>query len=202
MTCRVLIPETVAGLIIGRGGENIKSMAAASGARLKLSSRDMQVAGVPERIVSISGTPEACLSALDLVYHKMQEVPDRAVYTHKFVYYTQPMPMSNMMMQGAGGFGHGYMPVGHGAAYSGGSPGYMLGACAAFSSGFFSCTALHCTALHVVPCHFMCHFVSCCVVRRGHRRDRRVWHGRRFARDRTAHHHHHCTRRRCRGGGR
>jgi len=48
------VPNNVVGLIIGKGGENIKQLQARTGARIQISKDDKQ----PERAITLIGTPD------------------------------------------------------------------------------------------------------------------------------------------------
>eukprot|EP00128_Syssomonas_multiformis_P000210 Colp12_sorted_trinity150504_noHs@30861 len=70
---KVLVPNSLCGLIIGRAGQTIKELELQSGARIIVASEDTMVPGSKERVVTISGTLEANQKAQYLISCKLQE---------------------------------------------------------------------------------------------------------------------------------
>jgi RNA-binding protein Nova len=52
----LIIPDMSCGLVIGKGGENIKALQDRSGARLQLTPKERQAMGTEERILAVTGT--------------------------------------------------------------------------------------------------------------------------------------------------
>lgn len=69
---KILIPNTTAGLLIGKGGAYIKQIKDESGAFVQISSKQTEL---PERIVTIDGDAESRNKALSLVVKKIAEDP-------------------------------------------------------------------------------------------------------------------------------
>jgi hypothetical protein len=77
----ILIPEAASGLIIGRGGINIKRISTESGALCSLDSKEEVLFG--ERIMSISGPLDGCITAVSMVIEKFMEEPTPSQYLNK-----------------------------------------------------------------------------------------------------------------------
>ena len=60
---QMAVPNSVIGCILGRGGTTMLELQAVSGARIKVSQRGEYVPGTENRIVTISGSSEACQGA-------------------------------------------------------------------------------------------------------------------------------------------
>lgn len=71
-TLIVLIPTTAVGLLIGKGGQFFKFMGHLSGAKLYLQSFEEMVAGSRDRTLSITGTRESVMSAVQMVLQRLQ----------------------------------------------------------------------------------------------------------------------------------
>lgn len=69
---KILIPNTTAGLLIGKGGTYIKQIKDDSGAFVQISSKQTDL---PERIVTIDGDADCRNKALQLVVKKISEDP-------------------------------------------------------------------------------------------------------------------------------
>lgn len=65
MTLRALIPNELAGKIIGKGGATINSLCQTSGTHVDLSKNNE--ASATHRIASVRGTPDACATACHLI---------------------------------------------------------------------------------------------------------------------------------------
>lgn len=105
---RLVLPNSVCGGIIGKGGATIKSFVEESQASIKLSSQDQILPGVSDRLVTITGTLEQQLRAIFLIVSKLAEDPNYAQYANAPFSYTGG---SIPVMQGIPG---GYTPVGYG----------------------------------------------------------------------------------------
>ncbi|KAJ2707134.1 hypothetical protein FB645_000960 [Coemansia sp. IMI 203386] len=69
------VPKEAVGVIIGRGGENIKLLQQASGARIQIIQG--QDRSAPFKPVTISGDQQACLRARRMIEEKIQSVQER-----------------------------------------------------------------------------------------------------------------------------
>ncbi|XP_024538828.1 protein BTR1 [Selaginella moellendorffii] len=70
---KLLVPKTVCGAIIGKGGSNIKKFVEDSQASIKLSSQDQLLPGVIDRIVTIGGNVDQIIKAVTLILTKLTE---------------------------------------------------------------------------------------------------------------------------------
>ena len=73
MFLKVLIPNPIAGLLIGKQGVTINTMTESSGCRIRLSGNNTFYPGTNERLVLLSGTKSAIIMALELVTEKVAE---------------------------------------------------------------------------------------------------------------------------------
>jgi RNA-binding protein Nova len=80
-TCKLLIPQSASGAIIGKGGEHIRSISESSGAQLRLSTRDEDFQ-THERILTISGSTQSCIAGSEFVLDVLHD--DARV--HPYVY--------------------------------------------------------------------------------------------------------------------
>merc|ERR1712168_1205784 len=75
---KIVVPNSTAGMIIGKGGTAIKSISEQTGARIQISQKDADsVAG--ERVVCVSGTEEQVQAACAIIASKVQEDPEHAL---------------------------------------------------------------------------------------------------------------------------
>lgn len=75
---KVIVPNSTAGMIIGKGGVTIKSINEQTGARLQITQKDAEnVAG--ERVIAVSGNLEQVQAACTLLVSKIQEDPEHAL---------------------------------------------------------------------------------------------------------------------------
>lgn len=75
---KIVVPNSTAGMIIGKGGAVIKSYSEQTGARIQISQKDAEsVAG--ERIVCVSGTEDQVKAACAIIATKVQEDPEHAL---------------------------------------------------------------------------------------------------------------------------
>mmetsp|Transcript_21593 Transcript_21593/g.30011 ORF Transcript_21593/g.30011 Transcript_21593/m.30011 type:complete len:389 (-) Transcript_21593:200-1366(-) len=119
---KLVVPSAVCGGIIGKGGSTIRSYVEDSGAAIKLSGQDLQVPGVHERIITITGTLEQQLRAVALIVTKMAEDPNFPVHSSVTLAY------SSAHMAGAHGHsGDGYHGGGgeRGGSRNQGQSGYQ-----------------------------------------------------------------------------
>lgn len=70
---KVVVPNSTAGAIIGKGGATIRSYCEDSGATIKMSSQDQQVPGISDRVATVSGSVDQVLRAVALITTRMSE---------------------------------------------------------------------------------------------------------------------------------
>eukprot|EP00271_Cylindrocystis_brebissonii_P008787 TRINITY_DN23286_c0_g1_i1.p1 TRINITY_DN23286_c0_g1~~TRINITY_DN23286_c0_g1_i1.p1 ORF type:complete len:433 (-),score=94.43 TRINITY_DN23286_c0_g1_i1:546-1844(-) len=128
---RLLVPNTVAGAVIGKGGSTIRSFVEDSGANIKLSSQDQALPGVNERMVTISGTLEQQLRAVALVVSKLSEDPSYASFANVPLHY----PMNAGYGGGGGGYGNSPGPYGPSGGYAPPSPSHYGGPMSGYGGG-------------------------------------------------------------------
>ncbi|GAV87425.1 KH_1 domain-containing protein/KH_3 domain-containing protein [Cephalotus follicularis] len=72
---RLIVPNSFCGGIIGKGGATIKSFIEDSQAGIKISPQDANYNGVSDRLVTLTGTLEEQMRAIDLILSKLSEDP-------------------------------------------------------------------------------------------------------------------------------
>ncbi|KAJ7520856.1 hypothetical protein O6H91_19G026100 [Diphasiastrum complanatum] len=77
---RLLVPNSVCGAIIGKGGATIKTFIEDSQANIKLSSQEQILSGLSDRIVMITGNLEQQVRAAELVLGKVSPDSSYAQY--------------------------------------------------------------------------------------------------------------------------
>ncbi|KAK4743066.1 hypothetical protein SAY87_001067 [Trapa incisa] len=70
---RLIVPNSFCGGIIGKGGATIKSFIEESQAGIKISSQDNNYYGLTDRLVTVIGTLEEQMQAIDLILSKLSE---------------------------------------------------------------------------------------------------------------------------------
>lgn len=80
ITGRITVPANAAGLILGRAGVTVRHIIEVTGARIQLSNKD-DCAFTQERVVSITGPPEACVQCVDIIIDKLMEDQRVGKYT-------------------------------------------------------------------------------------------------------------------------
>nr|ABC86135.1 nova [Paracentrotus lividus] len=71
---KIVVPNSTAGLIIGKGGAMIKSIMEQSGSRVQISQKSDGIT-LSERVITISGEPENNRKAMSFIVNKIQEDP-------------------------------------------------------------------------------------------------------------------------------
>ncbi|XP_041121800.1 RNA-binding protein Nova-1-like isoform X8 [Polyodon spathula] len=71
---KIIVPNSTAGLIIGKGGATVKAIMEQSGAWVQLSQKPDGI-NLQERVVTVSGEPEQNCKAVELIIQKIQEDP-------------------------------------------------------------------------------------------------------------------------------
>ena len=75
---KIVVPNSTAGLIIGKGGSTIKYIGDQTGARIQVSQKNAET--VPgERVIGITGTLEQVQAACAVIAAKVQEDPEHAL---------------------------------------------------------------------------------------------------------------------------
>ncbi|KFP63587.1 RNA-binding protein Nova-1, partial [Cariama cristata] len=74
---KIIVPNSTAGLIIGKGGATVKAIMEQSGAWVQLSQKPDGI-NLQERVVTVSGEPEQNRKAVELIIQKIQEDPQMA----------------------------------------------------------------------------------------------------------------------------
>lgn len=96
---KVLIPNEAGGLIIGRAGATIKAIQEQSGARVQINPKEEMDSKISkERVLTISGTEEACAKCTELIIIKLQEDANVG-YQNKSTSYGRSFGMHNDGMQ-------------------------------------------------------------------------------------------------------
>lgn len=72
---RIIVPNSSCGSIIGKGGAIIKSFIEESQAGIKISPQDNNFYGLNDRLVTLTGTLEEQIRAIDLILSKLFEDP-------------------------------------------------------------------------------------------------------------------------------
>ena len=70
---KALIPNTMAGVLIGKEGSTIKSMTETSGAKIRVSASKVFYPGTNERLVLILGTRDDIVNAVEQIAAKLAE---------------------------------------------------------------------------------------------------------------------------------
>uniref|UniRef100_A0A3P9MK17 K Homology domain-containing protein n=1 Tax=Oryzias latipes TaxID=8090 RepID=A0A3P9MK17_ORYLA len=73
-SAKLIVPNSTAGLIIGKGGATVKAVMEQSGAWVQLSQKPEGI-NLQERVVTISGEPEQNRKAVEIIIQKIQEDP-------------------------------------------------------------------------------------------------------------------------------
>ena len=107
---KIIVPNSTAGLIIGRGGSMIRSLMEQSGAKIILSNKDQeQVHG--ERVVTVTGSPEENEEACRLIIDKVATDPSNMM-NRTLSYSSNHYARSDGHVGGHFGGGHGNIDSG------------------------------------------------------------------------------------------
>ncbi|XVF75641.1 hypothetical protein PTKIN_Ptkin13bG0203500 [Pterospermum kingtungense] len=79
---RLIVPNSSCGSIIGKGGATIKSFIEDSQAGIKISPQDNNFYGLNDRLVTVAGTLDEQMQAIDLILSKLCEDPHYAQAMH------------------------------------------------------------------------------------------------------------------------
>jgi len=92
---KVLIPNSTAGMIIGKGGNFIKQIKEESGAYVQISQKSKET-NLPERCVTVAGEMDANMKAMDLIIQKIVEDPQSSSCPNiSYADYTGPVASAN-----------------------------------------------------------------------------------------------------------
>lgn len=69
---QIAVPNSIVGCILGRGGSTMLELQSNSGARIKISQRGEYLPNTENRVVTITGTVEACHAASLLITNKLR----------------------------------------------------------------------------------------------------------------------------------
>lgn len=86
---KITVPAAAGGLILGRGGATIKAIAEDSGARLQMTGKEEAIF-TQERIITISGTVQACAKATSQIISKLAEDEEAAQFVNRGTTYGSP----------------------------------------------------------------------------------------------------------------
>lgn len=107
--CKLTIPATAAGAVLGKGGSILKAISDESGAELVMNNRGDSIF-TQERILTVSGSTGACAKCVSLILEKLDSNLEDAQYVNNSTRYTthlenllpQP-PNQQQSYQAAGG---------------------------------------------------------------------------------------------------
>ncbi|KAK0052198.1 RNA-binding protein Nova-1-like isoform X3 [Biomphalaria pfeifferi] len=92
---KILIPNSTAGMIIGKGGNYIKQIKEESGAYVQISQKSKET-NLPERCVTVAGELDANMKAMDLILQKIVEDPQSSSCPNiSYADYTGPVASAN-----------------------------------------------------------------------------------------------------------
>lgn len=112
VSAKLTIPAAAGGLMLGRGGANIRSLGEESGAKVQMNGKDEALL-TQERVVTISGGAGACIKCTDLIIQRLSEAPETVGYVNRGTSYG---------INAAFG-----MPMGYGTPYGVFNPGMGMG---------------------------------------------------------------------------
>lgn len=102
VTGKICIPSSAGGLILGRGGSNIKTMMDESGAHLQMTGKE-EAFFTQERVITISGTASVCAKAVSLILQRLATDEECARYVNRGTTYTTHIaPLFGEVRQGRG----------------------------------------------------------------------------------------------------
>ncbi|CDY11291.1 protein BTR1 isoform X2 [Brassica rapa] len=100
---RLVVPNSSCGGIIGKGGATIKSFIEESKAGIKISPLDNTFYGLSDRLVTLSGTFEEQMRAVDLILAKLTEDDHYSQNVHSPYSYAAGYNSANYAHNGSGG---------------------------------------------------------------------------------------------------
>ncbi|EOY18873.1 PREDICTED: protein BTR1 isoform X2 [Theobroma cacao] len=100
---RLIVPNSSCGSIIGKGGATIKSFIEDSQAGIKISPQDNNFYGLNDRLVTLTGTLDEQMRAIDLILSKLSEDPHYLQAMHAPFSYAATYNSMSYPSNGAGG---------------------------------------------------------------------------------------------------
>ncbi|XP_056394354.1 RNA-binding protein Nova-2-like isoform X2 [Hyla sarda] len=91
---KLIVPNTTAGLIIGKGGSTVRSIMEESGAWVQLSQKPAGP-NLQERVVTVSGEPSQVQCAIRSIIHKAREDPPQGTAYLNISYINSQGPVAN-----------------------------------------------------------------------------------------------------------
>ncbi|XP_075704542.1 RNA-binding protein Nova-2-like isoform X2 [Rhinoderma darwinii] len=91
---KLIVPNTTAGLIIGKGGSTVRSIMEESGAWVQLSQKPAGP-NLQERVVTVSGEPNQVQQAIQSIIHKAREDPPQGTAHLNISYINSQGPVAN-----------------------------------------------------------------------------------------------------------
>ncbi|XP_011024320.1 PREDICTED: RNA-binding protein Nova-2 isoform X2 [Populus euphratica] len=101
MRMRLVVPNSACGSIIGKGGSIIKSFIEESHAGIKISPLDTKFFGLTDRLVTVTGTLEEQMHAIDLILSKLTDDPHYSQTMHAPFSYAAAYNSMNHGLNGA-----------------------------------------------------------------------------------------------------
>ncbi|XP_039041977.1 protein BTR1-like isoform X2 [Hibiscus syriacus] len=101
-TVRLIVSKSSCGIIIGKGGATIKSFIDDSQAGIKISPQDNNFYGLNDRLVTVTGTLDEQLRAIDLILSKLCEDPHYSQAMHAPFSYAASYNSMSYAPNGAG----------------------------------------------------------------------------------------------------
>ncbi|KAB2010391.1 hypothetical protein ES319_D10G234600v1 [Gossypium barbadense] len=100
---RLVVPNSSCGSIIGKGGATIKSFIEESQAGIKISPQDNNFYGLNDRLVTLTGTLDEQMRAIELILSKLSEDPHYSQAMHAPFSYAATYNSMSYAPNGAGG---------------------------------------------------------------------------------------------------
>ncbi|KAL1295005.1 protein BTR1 isoform X2 [Arachis duranensis] len=100
---RLIVPNGSCGGIIGKGGATIRSFIEESQAGIKISPQDNNYYGLNDRLVTLTGTLDEQMRAVDLIVSKLAEDPHYSQSMNSPFSYPAPYNAANYRPNGAAG---------------------------------------------------------------------------------------------------
>lgn len=94
VSAKIAVSASAGGLVLGRGGATLRSIAEESGAKVQMTSKEDAVF-TQERILTISGTTGSCARCVTLILTKLGEDLEAAQYANRGVTYAPQIPGFN-----------------------------------------------------------------------------------------------------------
>ncbi|KAB2063439.1 hypothetical protein ERO13_A10G200400v2 [Gossypium hirsutum] len=100
---RLVVPNSSCGSLIGKGGATIKSFIEESQAGIKISPQDNNFNGLNDRLVTLTGTLDEQMRAIELILSKLSEDPHYSQAMHAPFSYAATYNSMSYAPNGAGG---------------------------------------------------------------------------------------------------